>query len=67
MHMMKATDEHFVGFGEIYFSCSWPGAVKAWHIHKTMTIKKDELLEPIEVLKLVMKQLEYLAEETEEE
>ncbi len=32
-----------------------------------MTIKKDELLEPIEVLKLVMKQLEYLAEETEEE
>ena len=20
MHMMKATDEHFVGFGEIYFS-----------------------------------------------
>lgn len=38
MHMMKATDPHFVGFGEIYFSCAWPGAVKAWHIHKTMTI-----------------------------
>ena len=32
-----------------------------------MSIKKDELLAPIEVLKLVMKQLEYLAEETEEE
>jgi len=38
MHMMKATDEHFVGFGEIYFSCSWPGAIKAWHIHQSMTI-----------------------------
>ena len=38
MHMMKATDPHFVGFGEIYFSCSWPGSIKAWHIHKTMTI-----------------------------
>ena len=29
--------------------------------------KNDKLLEPIEVLKLVMKQLEYLTEETEEE
>lgn len=38
MHMMKATDPHFVGFGEIYFSCAWPDTVKAWHIHKTMTI-----------------------------
>ena len=38
MHMIKATDEHFVGFGEIYFSCSWPGAIKAWHIHQSMTI-----------------------------
>ena len=38
MHMLKATDEHFVGFGEIYFSCAWPGVVKAWHIHTTMTV-----------------------------
>ncbi len=38
MHMMKSTDPHFAGFGEIYFSCSWPGAVKAWHIHQTMTV-----------------------------
>lgn len=38
MHMMKATDSHFSGFGEIYFSCSWPGSIKAWHIHQTMTI-----------------------------
>ena len=38
MHMLKATDPHFLGFGEIYFSCGWPGAIKAWHIHKRMTI-----------------------------
>ena len=38
MHMLKATDEHFQTFGEIYFSCSWPGAVKAWHVHRTMTL-----------------------------
>ncbi len=38
MHMMKATDPYFIQFGEIYFSCAWPGTVKAWHIHKTMTI-----------------------------
>ena len=38
MHMLKATDPHFVGFGEIYFSCAWPGTIKAWHIHQTMTV-----------------------------
>src|SRR5258708_36962052 len=38
MHMLKATDPHFIAFGEIYFSCAWPGTVKAWHIHQTMTI-----------------------------
>ncbi len=38
MHMLKATDPHFIQFGEIYFSCAWPGAVKAWHIHQTMTV-----------------------------
>lgn len=38
MHMMKATDPHFRGFGEIYFSCCWPGTVKAWHIHTSMII-----------------------------
>jgi dTDP-4-dehydrorhamnose 3,5-epimerase len=38
MHMLKSTDPHFLGFGEIYFSCAWPGSVKAWHIHQTMTV-----------------------------
>ena len=38
IHMLKATDPHFVGFGEIYFSTAWPGAIKGWHIHKSMTV-----------------------------
>jgi dTDP-4-dehydrorhamnose 3,5-epimerase len=38
MHMLKSTDPHFIEFGEIYFSCAWPGTVKAWHIHRTMTV-----------------------------
>lgn len=38
MHMLKATDSHFMKFGEIYFSCAWPGTIKAWHIHQTMTV-----------------------------
>jgi dTDP-4-dehydrorhamnose 3,5-epimerase len=38
MHMLKATDPHFMAFGEIYFSCAWPGTIKAWHIHQTMTV-----------------------------
>lgn len=38
MHMLKATDPIFKQFGEIYFSCAWPGAIKGWHVHKTMTL-----------------------------
>jgi dTDP-4-dehydrorhamnose 3,5-epimerase len=38
MHMLKATDEHFIDFGEIYFSTAWPGVIKAWHIHQRMTV-----------------------------
>lgn len=38
MHMLKSTDPHFEKFGEIYFSCSWPGSIKAWHMHKSMTL-----------------------------
>ena len=38
MHMLRATDPHFVQFGEIYFSCVHPGAIKGWHIHKRMIL-----------------------------
>lgn len=38
MHMLRADAPHFGGFGEIYFSCVEPGAIKAWHLHKEMTL-----------------------------
>jgi dTDP-4-dehydrorhamnose 3,5-epimerase len=38
MHMLRATDPHFAGFGEVYFSTVYPGVVKAWHLHRRMII-----------------------------
>jgi dTDP-4-dehydrorhamnose 3,5-epimerase len=38
MHMLRSDDPAFVGFGEIYFSTVFPGAIKGWHIHKRMTL-----------------------------
>lgn len=37
-HMLRSTDEHFLGFGEIYFSSVYPGVVKGWHKHREMTL-----------------------------
>jgi dTDP-4-dehydrorhamnose 3,5-epimerase len=31
LHMLRADNEGFEGFGEIYFSMVYPGAIKAWH------------------------------------
>jgi dTDP-4-dehydrorhamnose 3,5-epimerase len=38
MHMLREDSPVFQRFGEIYFSCTHPGAVKAWHLHKEMTL-----------------------------
>lgn len=38
MHMLKASDPHFQGFGEIYFSMVFPGIIKGWHLHTRMVI-----------------------------
>ena len=38
MHMLRVGDSVFQQFGEIYFSCVYPGAIKGWHIHKQMTL-----------------------------
>jgi len=37
-HMLRCTDPHFKQFGEIYFSVIFPGAVKAWHVHRKMEL-----------------------------
>jgi dTDP-4-dehydrorhamnose 3,5-epimerase len=38
MHMLRKDSSIFSGFGEIYFSCTYPRAIKAWHLHKQMTL-----------------------------
>lgn len=38
MHMLRCDAEGFSGFGEIYFSCVHPGAIKGWHIHREMVL-----------------------------
>ncbi len=36
MHMLRADQEHFKQFGEIYFSVVNPGVIKGWKKHKLM-------------------------------
>ena len=50
MHMLRATDPHFVQFGEIYFSLAYPDVVKGWHIHTRMTLNYAV---PVGMVKLV--------------
>ena len=38
MHMLRRDDSDFQQFGEIYFSVVYPGVVKAWHLHKEMSL-----------------------------
>jgi len=38
MHMLRRDDPHFEQFGEIYFSVVYPGVIKAWHLHRRMTL-----------------------------
>jgi dTDP-4-dehydrorhamnose 3,5-epimerase len=38
MHMLREDSPIFSRFGEIYFSCTNPGAIKAWHLHKKLTL-----------------------------
>lgn len=38
MHMLRRDGPGFTQFGEIYFSCVNPGAIKGWNRHKRMTL-----------------------------
>ena len=51
MHMLKVTDPEYEKFGEIYFSTIYPGAIKAWHLHKEMTLNYAV---PVGMIKLVL-------------
>ncbi len=51
LHMLRADAPHFQSFGEIYFSTIYPGVVKAWHLHKWMTLNYAV---PVGMIKLVL-------------
>ena len=38
MHMLRKDADHFLSFGEIYFSTINPNAIKGWHIHRDMVL-----------------------------
>ena len=38
MHMLREDSKVFERFGEIYFSFTNPQSIKAWHMHKKMTL-----------------------------
>ena len=38
MHMLRCDTAPFNQFGEIYFSVVYPGAIKAWQLHKRMIL-----------------------------
>ncbi len=37
MEMLRADDDIFQKFGQIYMTTAYPGVVKAWHYHKKQT------------------------------
>ena len=37
-HMLRSSDPHFRGFGEIYFSSIYRDTIKGWHRHADMTL-----------------------------
>ena len=51
MHMIRNDDPEFEAFGEIYFSVVYPGAIKGWHLHQSMTLNYAV---PFGLIKLVL-------------
>lgn len=50
-HMMRNDDPYFKQFGETYGSWVHSGAIKAWHVHKEMTLN---YVVPVGKIKLVV-------------
>lgn len=51
LHMLRKDDDHFVEFGEIYFSVAYPGVIKGWHEH---TLQTQNYVVPVGMIKLVL-------------
>ena len=50
MHMLRADSPAYSKFGEIYFSCTHPGVVKAWHLHKEMVLNYAVIFGEIKIV-----------------
>ena len=37
MEILRNDDELFLRFGQVYMTTTYPGVVKAWHLHKEQT------------------------------
>jgi dTDP-4-dehydrorhamnose 3,5-epimerase len=37
MEILRSDDDLFVQFGQVYVTTTYPGVVKAWHLHKKQT------------------------------
>jgi len=51
MEILRADDELFAKFGQVYVSATYPGVVKAWHYHK---IQIDNFVCVAGMVKLVL-------------
>ncbi len=51
MEMLRADDDLFETFGQVYLSTTYPGVVKAWHYHK---LQKDNFVCVKGMVKLVL-------------
>ncbi len=51
MEMMRADDEFFVKFGQVYMTTAYPGVVKGWHYHK---IQEDNMVIVKGMMKIVL-------------
>jgi len=50
MHMLRADSPAYTKFGEVYFSCTHPGVVKAWHLHKEMVLNYAVIFGEIKIV-----------------
>jgi dTDP-4-dehydrorhamnose 3,5-epimerase len=51
MEILRADDEGFITFGQVYVTTAYPGVVKAWHYHKIQT---DNMAVVSGMMKLVL-------------
>lgn len=51
MEMLRSDDDLFLKFGQVYMTSTYPGVVKAWHLHKVQT---DNVVCVTGMIKLVM-------------